>query len=446
MTILIGLLGIGLLVFVHELGHFISAKLCGITVEAFSIGWGPVLLKYNYKNTEYRLSALPLGGYCKMKGEASNQVTTDKEEQTEDGEFPPDSLFGVPAYKRLITYLAGPMANVLLAIVIFSTLDMIPSTEYFFDPIVFPQSELDGGSYPADDADIQIGDRILEINGEEIQSFSELSQKIALLDEPRAEILIDREGSIFSTTVFPVKSEDKTRYIFGIQVLFDLVVEQVSLANTGISSGDRIISINDLPVSNNLEYYLFMRKKPRRMDIVLQRPEGSQYNYVHIPEYTETGVTEIFEFKLQSYERAGNAFLPAFATGWNETWSTLGLIIRGIGTIFSGADPSAGLIGPIRLPSFLGEVALNSYNPTLSFGIMQFFRLLGFISISLFFMNLLPIPVLDGGMIVISFTEILIRKPIPIKVLTRLQIFGAIIVLSLIVFATSIDLIGIFSR
>ncbi|MBL8968297.1 MAG: site-2 protease family protein, partial [Spirochaetaceae bacterium] len=184
LTIFLGLVGLGLVVLVHELGHFAAARAVGVEVEAFSIGWGPKLFSWKRSRTEWRLSAFPIGGYCRMKGEeAFRQALADKSESIPRD---PGTFYGASPLRRILISVSGPVANVLFAAVVAIAVAAVGYSVPSYDNRIVLASEfsLDGKpaptGLPADLAGLKSGDRVVAIDGKPVRDYADLQEAIAL--------------------------------------------------------------------------------------------------------------------------------------------------------------------------------------------------------------------------------------------------------------------------
>ena len=348
MKIIYGLLCLIFLILFHELGHFIAAKLFGVKVEAFSVGFGPVLLHKTIRGTDYRLSLLPLGGYCAMKGEKEfsdslkaglNYIEADK-----------DSLYGVHPFKRVLIAFAGPFANFIFAFLAFFVIALMGYTYYSFSTKIILADEV----YPeihsaARDAGLLSGDEISMINGKEIKTFSDILMEISTRPDEDVKISVFRDGNLIDFTVH-----------------------------------------TDLDKENGTG---------------------------------KIGVTCDKE-SLQQYEEKSRSFFPAIAKGFDDSVKGFYLTIKGIFTLFKGVDLQKTVSGPARVVDMLGGVVTESFGESFKAGVINVLNFLAYISISLCFMNLLPVPILDGGLILFALIELISRRKLSPKVLYYIQFAG----------------------
>ncbi len=358
---------LGILVFVHEFGHFIIARLCGVQVEAFSIGFGRKLWSKKDKyGTEWKLSAIPLGGYCQFLGDSDGASTGVDEAVKELSEEEKKKAFPFQnPFKKLAIVVAGPGFNYLFAILIFTVIFTA------FGKIIFPPivgGVIEGSA--AEKAGVKSDDRILAINDNEIKSFDDIRKEVALIpDDNMAKLEILRNDQKITLT-FPV---------------------------------------------TELEYAMDGEHK------VKQRMLGvKSLNRVEV-EHKKMGL--------------GSAFVLACQETWDLTVSTL----RGVGQMISGRRSSDELGGIIRIAEMSGDI-------TKKYGILDFVMFVALLSINLGLINLFPIPVLDGGHIVIFLLEIVIGREINNRVKDALFKFGFSLLILLMFFATWNDIEHLIKR
>lgn len=360
-NILIGLLGLSFLVFFHELGHFIAARCMGVTVEAFSVGMGPVLLHKKRGDTDYRLSLIPLGGYCSMKGEQDYQTALE-EKRSEIGGGP-DTFYGTHPFRRLIIAFAGPFFNLLFTFFAFSATAMIGYNYYTSGCTVQMSDEIPeyaGTESPAHNAGMKSGDTILSIDGRRMNDFSDIQAYVSLRGGETIIVKVDRDG-------------DELDF--------------------------------EVPVS-------------------LDKSTGMGRIGIYVPEES---------FTKKAY--GPYSFFPALAEGFRQTGVRLGQTFRSLGILFKGVDVTNVVSGPARVTTMLGETVHEGFRESARIGVISTLELLAFISLSLFLTNLLPVPVLDGGLILFAIIELVTRRKLNPKLLYYIQMVGIAIVGAIIVLA-----------
>ncbi|RLD32760.1 MAG: RIP metalloprotease RseP, partial [Bacteroidetes bacterium] len=209
-TILIGIIGLDIVVLVHELGHLFAAKLMGISVETFSIGMGKKLFSFVYGETEYRISIFPIGGYCKMKGEKQfNKAVRDKASSIE---YEKGSIFSAAPIKRIITYLSGPLFNIIFSIIVLSLIWSVGFKIHTYSNkiiLLSDYSEIFGdGENPADTSGLMTGDVIIRIGNKTIQNYSDLQEIIYGAPGKNLSLVVNRNSKDVNISVTPLLNRD----------------------------------------------------------------------------------------------------------------------------------------------------------------------------------------------------------------------------------------------
>ncbi len=423
---------LSIVIFIHEFGHYIVGRWCGIHAEAFSMGFGPVLFSwYDKRGTKWQISALPLGGFVKFLGDADGASGVDHEVLEK---MPPElrskTLHGAKLYKRALTVFAGPAANFLLSIVIFAGLTMSTGIATN-DPIV---GELH--QFPGIKNELQTGDLVKEINGVQITTREDIHDFLS-------------ESDPTLTTTYVVERGGNTLELEGPYPWLPIVagVNPVTpAAKAGIKKGDLIVQVGDTEIVSFPQLQVVIRTaKQDEVPIVVQRgeerlalkitPREMPYEKEDGSFGTRTmigiGGTVAFGPYIESvgpidavYYGALN--MAAIVDGWART----------IYHLFAGNLAFKNLQGPVGIAVASGDSA--------SQGPVEFIFLIGFISTAIGLMNLLPIPVLDGGhLLFFAYEAIFRRQPNP-KVLQVFMAIGLSMLLLLMVFATFNDGMRLF--
>lgn len=356
---------LGILVFVHEFGHFLVARLSGVQVTDFSIGFGKQLWGFTDKhNTKWKICAIPLGGYCQFLGDADAASSGSSEEMKELSEEDKKKAFPFQnPWKKLAIVLGGPGFNYLFAIIVF-TLMFAFLGKFSFPPVV--GEVVAGGA--ADKAGIVKADRILSINGHEVESFSEITTEISLTTGGVAEVKLDRAGEVMELSV---------------------PLEMMKVEANGQTTERPMLGIKSM---NTMEL---------------------DHERMSLPD--------------------------AFVEACSETWRITEGTLRGVGQMITGKRGSEDLGGILRIAEMSGDISRKN-------GMLDFIAFMALLSINLGLINLFPIPVLDGGHVVIYLVEIVSRREINAKVKENLFKAGFALILALMIFATWNDFVHLFHR
>jgi len=434
---------LGSAVVLHEFGHFIVAKLLKIRVETFSVGFGPRLFGKKWGHTDYRVSAIPLGGYVKLGGDESNaplegQGATD---------IPPKEMFNLrPRYQRIMVALAGPVMNILTALAIPFAGALIYGVPATPAPTVSYISR--GGA--ADTAGLKPGDRIVSFNGSENPSWDTISGDALLSPGTPLPVVIDRNGERIELTVKPtVRTEngetagtlDFIPDYGGLPVVAEGVSPQSPAEEAGIQPGDRILTIGGEEVKSSAQVTEYIRSHPDQQIPILVERRGQGVSLTSNTRRLPGGLLGISIREQFPLHRAGIG--PSAKYAYESNIQILRLTGKALGQVFTGKRSVRNtLSGPIGIY----QAAQKSVE---RLGWDGVFGMLGFLSLNLGIFNLLPIPVLDGGAIFLLLIEgllALIGLSISTAVRERIQQVGFVMVLLLMVFVITNDVIKTFNR
>jgi regulator of sigma E protease len=433
------------MVFVHELGHFIAAKRVGIEVETFSLGWGKKIVGFDYRGTNYRISMLPFGGYCKLKGEDPYSP----QEQRPDGTF-----FAASPWKRIVTSAAGPLANMLFAILILTLIwwigfnvhtdgnRIILASEYTLDSFAGPP--------PATEAGLQTGDRILAVDDQRVNHFQDLLESVATAPNQEIVLIIERDGRQLQTTLVPELDLDTGAGKIGVYAWRDAIIEEVQVGQAaslaGLQRGDRIVAAGGKPVRHTMDLYQQLQDRPETLPIRYER-DGMERETTLVLDYGEQGFANLgITFAVGVYPSQNVGPLGALRKGVEESWEILTVTLKGFGLLFQGINLRKAVAGPLRIIYTVGSAAASGFSFGFAQGLAYYFRLLCWLSIVLFIINLLPIPGLDGGQILVFTLEVLRRKPLDPKVIARIQMIGFSFIVLLAVVVTFNDIFLFMGR
>jgi regulator of sigma E protease len=447
--IILGLAGLSIVVLVHELGHFIAARLTGIEVEAFSIGWGRPMLKKKIGSVEYRLGIFPLGGYCKMKGDAEYQAAF----STPGSEIPrtPGTFYGAKPWRRIVVSAAGPLSNMACAALMFMLIWGAGFEIRSFDNRVVLASEINPEErYPSDDAGLKTGDRIVEIAGRPITNYYDIQEAIAPRGDRATAVKALRQGTMLEINLTPRIDKSSGAGKLGVYYWADPVVAAVhpdSPAHIGgLEKGDLIHAVNGREIPYTVAFLPLLRDRPPLLTIEYLRG-GLMRNTVLVLSYDDDGAADIgIEFETLSYPVPGLPPHKAVLKGLGETWKTLTLSLRSFTLLFKGIDLTQAVSGPVRITYMVGDVAAAGFGQGIREGLISLGNFLALISIALCIMNLLPIPVLDGGMIVLFILEGIMRRPIKARTIYIFQTVGVVLIFGLMIFAVFGDILFLAGR
>lgn len=427
------ILALSLLVFIHELGHFLAAKAFGMKVEKFFIfidAWGGKLFSFKRGETEYGFGWLPFGGYVKISGMIDESM--DKEQLKRDPE--PWEFRAKPAWQRLIVLIAGIVMNVILGVII-----SVCFLLHFGDKYIPTENVTDGiQAYElANKIGLQTGDKILAINGKKTERFSDvLSMKVIF----GATLTIDRGGKVMDVKVpddfFKTLKDAGPDKFIGFR-RYDIVIADVlseTAKKSGLKEGDKLIAIDDQKVERSDQVSaLVQSRKNDTVNITVER--NNQLKQFQVP-VDNAGKLGIMHAGVTPYQTADYTLGKAIKFGVRDAFEGVyyGSVV-GMMKIFGGdIKPQESLVGPIGMARIYGS----------TWDWAKFWKLTGLISMVLAFMNLLPIPALDGGHILFVLIEMVTRRKVNEKVMEYAQMAGMIILLGLMVFVIGNDIFNIF--
>lgn len=433
LNILPGIIGLGLLILIHEFGHFAVARLCGIRVLVFSVGLGKAIFERTSKSgTVFRLAIIPFGGYVKMSGEAEFREALEKGSRT----FPnvPGSFYSAAAWKRILVALAGPAINILCGLIFLVILGGIGyevrSTR------VVPVDE----SSPAWVAGIRPGDRIIEIDGLPTTSFTDVSSLVSGSTSESIAVTVERGQERLNLSVLPTVDTDGTRRIGALQLQHTVLAQLGPEAEIdGYQRGDKIVAIAGQEVQFASQVYALSRSIPAPYEVTVER-DGQLVVFTALSPLTDE------TFFVPDRVTIGPRNLgEAFGYAFSRAGSLLSETIKAIGSLFSGAALSEVLLGPLRLSSVIGENTVAAISGPPADGVRIILELFALINLALAFGNLLPLPVLDGGQVLMSLFELVARRPLRPSLVAGYTSVGSILMLGLLAFVVVSDILHLIS-
>ena len=446
---LIGLLGIGLVVIIHEVGHLIAARACGIDVEVFSFGLGPKIWGIEHMGTDFRISILPFGGYCRLKGSDDlSQALLQKDKgftHVEQG-----SLFSVHPAKRILTYLSGPLLNLVFAILLYSVLASIPYKVLSTEPIIatintYP-TLFSQATSPAYEQGLRTGDTILELNGEPIRDW-ELLEELLLASEGPQLFTIERSGKAMTIPIEGERTEQGVRY--GLSVIRKPIIGSVRPAtpesDAGLQKGDRILMANGEKTPNDLALLVALAGNTETTNLLVQRNDR-EIMITFRPDLNERGKGE-WNFALASSNISVKASSFSLINGWKTTLEMARDTLTSLRLLISGGNRNVRqeFTGTARAALMIGDITSLGLENDTSSGFRALWYLLGVVSISLGIANLLPLPAFDGGQVLTALFEWVTGKNIQPKTYWILQLVGIGTVFGIFMFLGYADILHFLS-
>lgn len=446
--ILVGILGLFIMILVHEFGHLVAGKLLKVKVETFSLGYGKKLWGFKWRGTTYQIAVFPLGGFTKFSGEHlfAKAIEQNLDRIPEDA----DSYYNQPPWKRVLISFAGPLANILFALVFFTIVYWIGFNQYSYGNRIILASEMNkvitGASAvmnPADTAGLENGDRITAIDGKPTMHFSEIQTALGMAPDRKLALTVaGSDNTIRHIEITPQLNKDYATGFVGIYPDADLVVDQLNattaVMNPWLQSGDLITEAGGVPVSSRLDLVRECLQKPTSLPMTVRR-DGTSVSDTFYPDYTDKSMPLGLYFQPQAFRTPSYTIGEALGKGFENIGQmvySIGLLIRNIPRINLGNSVS----GPIRTTFFIGQAAIEGFKHSFDQGLVQFVIILCYLSIILAIINLLPLGIMDGGFIVLFLIEAIRRKPYRPRFLYIFQLVGFVVLLGIGLFVIINDI------
>jgi regulator of sigma E protease len=425
-TILSFAFELGVLVFVHELGHFLAAKRVGIHVLTFSLGFGPKLVKVQRGDTEYCISILPLGGYVKMAGDAEDSPRTGA----------PDEFLSKTKWQRFQVLIMGPVMNVLLAIVIL-TVVFTQANEIAKYSREVPKVGVVAAHSKAEQAGFEPGDVIVAINGQDTKSWQDYAYKMLKLANTDVDVTFERDGKARTVQVRPEMQGADGFPDIGVQPdVYPYVQGTVPgepAEKAGVLAGDVVQAVDGVRMVFPEDLRDAIAKKPgTQIDLTILRNGATEHIRV-TPVERDGGKIGIRPAIPTVVEKLN--VIDAFTTSLKVNYQQSGLIFSTLKGLFTGRNSIKQLQGPIRIAQMSGEA--------IQVGYIWLFQFMAMLSLNLGLLNLLPVPILDGGHILIMAIEGIARRDFSMQVKERMLMAGFVVLMMLMVTVFYNDLAGL---
>ena len=406
---------LGVLVFIHELGHFLAARRIGVRVLTFSLGFGPKLLTVKRGDTDYCISAIPLGGYVKMAGENPDDARTGA----------PDEFLSKSKWERFQVLIMGPIMNLVLAVVVMG-LVLYQGAElpaFAEQPAVV--GSVEAGS-PAEAAGIKPGDRIVSVQGREIEDWDRLTMAIGTRANRELAIVFERDRQRFEKTITPTVIDKFETGGIGVGPWYRPEIATVSegpARESGLEEGDLILAADGKWYVNREQIIETIKTHEGKPIALVVERDGKQRTVTVTPRQIDDGVRINAQIRATETVTVQPGIVDAFKLSLERNWEWTVLIFETLAGLFTRDTSVKQLMGPVGIASLSGDAA--------EAGVIPLFTLMALISLNLGIMNLMPIPVLDGGHIAILAVEGLSRRDFSIKVKEKMLLGGFVILLTL---------------
>ena len=428
---------LGILVLIHELGHHLAARYFGVRVESFSIGFGPRLFGFRYGETDYKVCLLPLGGYVKMAGVelVGDSISSD------DVQHDPDGFLAKPRWQRLIVLLMGPLFNVLLAVALLAGMYMahFERPKFWTQPAVVGYVQLDS---PAKRAGVEQGDTILSVNGERTETWQDVTLAVISATNSTVPVEVQRDGAV-RTLSLAIGADEQGLGNAGWTEVAPVRLGQTSpgmpAAEADVQPGDLLTAINGEPMAAVEQVIDTIRALGgKEIELTLNR-DGQTVTTSLTPVYDDSDVREpawrIGVELMADSERIVTplSFGEALRQSIDDNRKNATLIFSFLGGLAEQRFSSKQLTGPVGIAQMSGEAARRGWP--------ELIGLMAGISLNLGIFNLLPIPILDGGSILMLLFESVMRRDVSLVVKERILQAGLVFIVLLFAFVMYNDIL-----
>jgi len=432
-TIFYFVVTLGVLVFVHELGHFLAAKLCRMRVDRFSIGFPPRAFGKKFGETDYCVSWIPIGGYVKIAGMIDESFDTEFLES----EPQPWEFRSKPIWQRMFVISAGVIMNIILAVVIFWGIN------YSQGKVVRETTEIGYVTQesPAEKAGLTKGDKVVSINGHKVQYWDDIA-KLIYIDTMGDDVVfaVDRNGKPVERHIARSSIPEPTDVAFGIvptqtEIVVSMVSSGMPADKVGLQPLDVLLALNGQSIQYDMKVKDIVQANADKPIPIVWRRDGQEMTGTITP--TSDGLIGIQYGAryIGPVTRMDYSLLQAFPEGVKELAGMSVLFVRQMGQLVTGKVAFAQSVGgPIKIAQMATQSA--------ELGVVSYFGFMALLSISLAFLNILPIPALDGGHLVFLAYEGIFRREIPAKIKMVIQQAGFVLLLAFMAFVVVNDIIN----
>lgn len=437
MTIVYFIIALSILIIVHEWGHFIVARLCGIRVEEFSIGFGPKIWGVKRRDTEYKVSLLPLGGYVKMSGdEPGGEI--DKADS--------HAFYNKSPFSRMKVVFAGPIMNLIFCVILMPIVFMLGMKEPTYFSQVPKVEQIRGGS-AATAAGIKEGDIFEKVGNDRVTNWKEFISQVSLRGGETVTFTIRRDKDDLTKTLQIDKRPENMAGFIGVEpylyvgneAVLDNVVKKGPADRAGLQSGDEVLEINGAPVRSWTDMATIVNGSAGNPMTIQVKRGQEKLSFNVTAEKDKASDRYIMGVRLDPDKReipttvVRYGFVESVKKGMEEVWRLTLMTGQVFKKLFTLQISVKSLVGPIGLATVFGDAVRS--------GLASFIFILSFVSLQLGFINLLPIPVLDGGHIFFFLIEMVRRKPLSAKFQNVAQRVGFALLILLIVVVSINDVL-----
>jgi regulator of sigma E protease len=428
------------MIVIHEFGHFIVAKLLGIAVETFSVGFGPKLIGFRIGDTDYRLSAIPLGGYVKFRGENMEMLQGKSEGSI-------DEFLSHPKWKRFLVAFAGPAFNIATALLI-PTIAILIGFRGISNQIPKPVISHVGGGSAAEKAGIRPGDRIIAFHGINSPTWRDVEMDVFLHPNENIPVKVERDGNVLDLTLTPQARQVEREVVGDSGMSADTKIDGIRVVEVtsgspaeqaGLKTGDRVLAINGQQISAWSQFKNELRNS-NGQPVMLGLERDQDKKEIRVTPTIQEGEYRLGFRPDLSVTIKTNSIVTALQYGWDYNWMIVRVTGVALQQIFNGRRSARDALGgPVRI----AQETVSTYD---AFGWAGIINWMGLLSLNLGLINLLPIPVLDGGVIMLIIVEWimgLVGLSLTMNVRERIQQVGFVMVLLLMGFVIVNDFVNL---